>query len=190
MGLQWPAEGSGALNKTVLAYILLKEVHYLHHSYDVWPEVKLQRGNTAPPSEKIGLKIYWVWPHPPEQDPDSSTASPSHQEVPQASYPYPSEGKQHGNSSYRKLTKLITWIIALSKSVKLRGMPCRAIQGGWITVESPDKTLSIGEEKGKPLQHFCLENPMNSIKGKRYDTEIWTPWVCRCLICNWRRVEN
>ena len=31
--------------------------------------------------QKIGLKIYWAWPHLSEQDPDSATASPSHQEA-------------------------------------------------------------------------------------------------------------
>ena len=28
-------------------------------------------------------------------------------------------------------------------------------------VESSDKTWSTGEGNGKPLQHSCLENPMN-----------------------------
>ena len=31
-------------------------------------------------------------------------------------------------------------------------------------VESSDKTWSIGEGNGKPLQYSCLENPMNSMK--------------------------
>ena len=31
-------------------------------------------------------------------------------------------------------------------------------------VESSDKTWPTGEGNGKPLQHFCLENPMNSMK--------------------------
>ena len=31
--------------------------------------------------QKIGLKIYWAWPCPPEQDPVLPTASPSHQEA-------------------------------------------------------------------------------------------------------------
>ena len=31
-------------------------------------------------------------------------------------------------------------------------------------VESSDKMWPIGEGNGKPLQHFCLENPMNSVK--------------------------
>ena len=48
----------------------------------VWPQVKLQGGNTAPPiSRKSKLKIYWAWPCPPEQDPVSPSISLSHQEA-------------------------------------------------------------------------------------------------------------
>ena len=43
----------------------------------------------------------------------------------------------------------------------------RATQGGWVTVESSDKTWSAGEENGKPLQYSCLENSMNSMKRYR-----------------------
>ena len=37
-------------------------------------------------------------------------------------------------------------------------------------VESSDKTWSTGEENGKPLQHSCLENPMNSRKRQKERT--------------------
>ena len=43
-------------------------------------------------------------------------------------------------------------------------MPARATRDGQLMVESSDKTWSTGEENGKPLQHSCLENPMNSMK--------------------------
>ena len=33
--------------------------------------------------------------------------------------------------------------------------------------ESSDKTWSIGEGNGKPLQYPCLENPMNSMKRQK-----------------------
>ena len=33
-----------------------------------------------------------------------------------------------------------------------------------VMVESSDKTWSTGEGNGKPLQYFCLEHPMNSMK--------------------------
>ena len=43
-------------------------------------------------------------------------------------------------------------------------MPCRAIQGRRVMVESSDKT---GEGNGKPLQYSCLENRMNSMKRQK-----------------------
>ena len=51
--------------------------------------------------------------------------------------------------------------------MKLRAMPCRATQDGWVTVHSFDKTWSTGEGNGKPLQYSCLENPMNSMKRQK-----------------------
>ena len=36
-----------------------------------------------------------------------------------------------------------------------------------MTVGSSDKTWSIGEENGKPLQHYFLENPMDSVKRQK-----------------------
>ena len=46
-------------------------------------------------------------------------------------------------------------------------MPCRAAQDGWVMVESSDNLWSTGEGNGKPLQYFCLENPMNSMKKQK-----------------------
>ena len=69
--------------------------------------------------------------------------------------------------SHRKLIKLITWTTALSNSMKLWAMLCRATQDGWVMVESSDKTWSTGEGNGKPLQYSCLENPMNSMKRQK-----------------------
>ena len=60
-------------------------------------------------------------------------------------------------------------------------------------VQRCDKMWSTGEGNGKPLQHSCLENPLDSMKRqKRYDTEGWdpTPQVCRSPVCYWRRVEK
>ena len=41
-----------------------------------------------------------------------------------------------------------------------------ATQDGRVMVERPDRMQSTGEGNGKPLQYSCLENPMNSMKGK------------------------
>ena len=54
---------------------------------------------------------------------------------------------------------------ALSNSMKLshaRG----ATQDEWVMVDRSDRMWSTGEGNGKPLQYSCLENPMNSKKGK------------------------
>ena len=36
----------------------------------------------------------------------------------------------------------------------------------WVMVERSDRMWSTGKENGKPLQYFCIENPMNSMKRK------------------------
>ena len=43
----------------------------------------------------------------------------------------------------------------------------RANQDGQVIVESSDKMWSTGEGNSIPLQHSCLENPMNSMKRQK-----------------------
>ena len=74
------------------------------------------------------------------------------------------EARQTENHHHRKLTNLITWTTALSNSLKLWAMPCRATPDRLVMVKSSDKMWSTGEGNGKPLQYSCLENPMNSMK--------------------------
>ena len=66
-----------------------------------------------------------------------------------------------------KSTMLGLWTTALSNSMKVRAMLCRATQAGWDTVESYDKTWSTREGKGKSLQYSCLESPMNSMRRQK-----------------------
>ena len=40
-------------------------------------------------------------------------------------------------------------------------------------VENSDKMWSTGEGNGKPLQYFCLENPMSSIKRREIEVYIF-----------------
>ena len=75
-----------------------------------------------------------------------------------------SEGRQTENHNHGKLTNLITWTTALSNSMQIWAMLCRATQDGRVMVESSDKTWSTGEGNGKPLQYSCLENAMNCMK--------------------------
>ena len=74
--------------------------------------------NNSDHQQKTALKIYWAWPRPSEQDPDSPTTSPSHQEASTSLLSLSIRG-QKGNHNYRRLTKLIIWITALSNAMKL-----------------------------------------------------------------------
>ena len=76
-------------------------------------------------------------------------------------------GRLTENYNHRKKTSLITWTTALSNSMNLWAMPCRATQDGRVMMESSDKTWSTGEGNGKPLQYSCLENTMNSMKRQK-----------------------
>ena len=46
----------------------------------------------------------------------------------------------------------------------------RATQDRQVMVESSDKMWSTGEGNGKPLQYYCLENPMNHMKRQKERT--------------------
>ena len=59
-----------------------------------------------------------------------------------------------------------TRTIALSNSVKPRHAR-GTTQDRRVMVERSDRLWSAGEGNGKPLQYSCLENPMNSMKGKK-----------------------
>ena len=72
-----------------------------------------------------------------------------------------------GTSRSQDNSSLPPLATALSNSVKLWAMLCRATQDGQDMVESSDNTLSTGEGNGKPLQYSCLENPINSIKRQK-----------------------
>ena len=101
-----------------------------------------------------------------KQNPDSPTASPSHQEASTSLLSLSIRG-QTENHNHRKLTKLITWITTLSNSMKLWAMLCSVTQDRRVMVESFDKMWSTGEGNGKTLQYYCLKNPMNSMKREK-----------------------
>ena len=44
---------------------------------------------------------------------------------------------------------------------------CGATLDGRVMVERSDRMWSTGEGNGKPIQHFCPENPMNSMKRQK-----------------------
>ena len=56
--------------------------HYCHYPYlSLASGQTIGREHSPTHQQNIGLKINWVLPHPWEQDPDSPTASPFHQEA-------------------------------------------------------------------------------------------------------------
>ena len=89
------------------------------------------------------LKVYPKAQIPPQPVPNIRI-------LPQASYPYPSKGTQNENHNHRKLTKLITWITALSNSMKLWAKPPKT-DGLWWRVLTKRDPL----EKGM-ASHFSL----------------------------------
>ena len=117
------------------------------------------REHSSTHQQKIGLKIYWAWPCPSEQDPVSPSVSLSHQEAFKSLLSFSIRGQTDWKPQSQKT--------ALSNSMKLWAMPCRATQVGCVMVKSSDKMWSTGEGNGKPLQYFCLENPMNSMKRQK-----------------------
>ena len=51
--------------------------------------------------------------------------------------------------------------------MKLWATPCRSTQDSQVMVESSDEMWSTGEGNGQPLQYYCLENSMNSMKRQK-----------------------
>ena len=69
----------------------------------------------------------------------------------------------HGSST-------LVWQTSFHNIMKLWALLRRATQDGRVTVESSDKTWSSGGGNGKPLQYYCCENTMNSMKRQKYTT--------------------
>ena len=123
----------------------------------------------APPSMRFSRQKYWSG-------------------VPLTSLP--SDGRQNENHNHRKLIKLISWTTALSNSMKLWAMPCRAtkMDGSWWKV-----LIKCGPLEKGMANHFstlALRTP-------------WIVWKCKKIghwkmnspgqqVPNmiWRRVEN
>ena len=47
-----------------------------------------------------------------------------------------------------------------------QAMPGEATEDWQVMVERSDRMWFTGEGNDKPFQYSCLENPMNSMKGK------------------------
>ena len=150
---------------------------------------KTGREHSPTRQEKIGLKICSAWPHSQNKTQIPPESVSLLRKLPQFSYIYPSEGRQNENHNHRKLAKLITWITALTNSMKIWAMPWRATQDGWVVVEISDNTWSTGKGNGTTSLSLPWEPHKEYEKAKRY-TERWTPQVRICPICYWKRVEK
>ena len=165
MGRRWPAAELGALSVARMGPFEGSHpyLHCLHHSLTSGQITG--REHSSAHQHNVGLKIYWAWPCPSEQDPVSPSVSLSHQEASISLLPFSIRG-QRLKTNHRKLSNLITWTTALSNSVKPKHA-CRATQDRQVMVERSDRMWSTGEGNGKPLQYSCLENPMNSMKRQK-----------------------
>ena len=154
MGWWWPGVAPEALTLAVHARDLLKEVTIIFMtSTIVRPQVKQQGGNTTLPFNRKLIKdlLSMVPPHQNKTQFPPQSLSPI-RKLPLGSDPSPLESRETENHNHRKLNNLITWTTALSNSMKLRAMLCRATQGEPIMVENSDRMWSTGEGNDKPLQ--------------------------------------
>ena len=81
-GQWWPAAGLGTLSAAVCTGPFeggCHYLHYLHHSLASGPTTGRERNPAH--QQEIGLKIYWAWLCPTEQDPVSPSVSLSHQQA-------------------------------------------------------------------------------------------------------------
>ena len=124
MGQLWPAAGLGALSVAMCAWDLLKEVAIIViTSTIIWPQVNNRERTQLYPSTKNWIEDLLSMAPPIRTRP----SFPFSQSLPSGSlHKPPSEGRQTENHNHRKLTNLITWTTALSNSIKLYAMPCRA----------------------------------------------------------------
>ena len=95
-------------------------------------------------------------------------------------------------TSHRKLIKLITLITALSNSMKPWAMLIHIVppktDGSWWRI-----LTKHGPLEKRIANHFsilALRTPWTEWKGKKYDTERWTPQVSRYPIWYWRKTPE
>ena len=124
--------GSSAFSKSSLniwkfsVHVLLEPhlENFEHYFASMWDEC-----NSAVVWTFFGIAFLWDhnenWPFPvlwPLLTQILQQSISLIRKLPQASYVYPSEGRENENHNQRKLTKLVTWITVLSNSMKLWAM--------------------------------------------------------------------
>ena len=106
-------------------------LYHLHHTLASGQTTG--REHSPAHQQKIGLKIYWAWPRPSEQGLVSPSVSLSHQEASISFLSLSIRGQTEWKPQSQKTNQQITWITALSNSMRLWAMPCRAtkMDGSW-----------------------------------------------------------
>ena len=95
-------------------------------------------------------------------------SSPHSQSVPSGSFHKPLILiHQRADRMKTKLTKLTTWMAALSNSVKLWAMPCRATQDKRVMVESSAKCGPREKGMGNKFSSLDLRTPLKVWKSKK-----------------------
>ena len=136
--------------------------------------------------QKIGLKIYWTWPCPSEQDTVFTTVSISHQEASTSFYPHPLEGRQNANHNPRKPNWSHGSQFCLTQwNYEACHVGPPKMDGGefWQNVVHWRREWQI-------TSAFLSWGPHGQYeKIKRYEIERWSPQESRCPIYCWRRAE-
>ena len=183
MGWRWPAAGLGAQSVAVPALGHFEGgCHYLDYlHYSLASGQITGREHIPTLQHKIGLKIYWTWPCPSEQDSVFPSVSLFHQKASISLLSFSIRRQTDWKPQSEKTNQSDHMGHSLSNSVKLWAMQCMATQDGQVMVETADKMWSTGEGNGKPLQYSCLENPMNSEwEWVKSLSPVWffvTPWT-------------
>ena len=98
------------------------------------------------------------------------------------------EGRQNENHNHRKLIKQITWITALSNSMKPWATPCRDTQGGQVMVESLTNHGPLEKGMKNYFSNLSLRTPWTVWKDKKM---ILKDELTRsCPICYQRRMKK
>ena len=121
-----------------------------------------------------------------KQDPVSPTTIPSHHEASPSLLSFSIRGQTEWKPQSQETNQTDPMITAFSNLMKLWTMLCKATSHGGEFRQN----MALYRRKWQTTSVFFLENPMNNMKTKRYDTERWIPQVSRCPICYWRRAEK
>ena len=142
------------------------------HHYFLTSTISLASGQTtgmehSPTHQrKIGLKIYWAWPCPSEQDPVSPWVSLCHQEA-------------SISLLFLSLRGQTEWKLQSQKPIHLKE-PKRIL----VFHRQYEKTKNRNEKKGERnhlVFYYLKKTPINILPIE----EVWSRSYWECLVCFW-----